>query len=147
MCSQRPNPSWKRRGGRAWRPTPPYNTRSRNKSLPRWALEGRTLRGVSFGLAPGGSFHSLRRVSSLDNFEAARSEFQRKFRERRANSGRGKTPEFSVLLRWGAMAPGATGTSWGGGEVSCPALFFPLQNGDELGFSTSNPLLSMCFPT
>ncbi|OXB60798.1 hypothetical protein ASZ78_005236 [Callipepla squamata] len=35
---------------------------------------------------PGGSFHSLRRVSSLDNFEAARSEFQRKFRERRANS-------------------------------------------------------------
>ncbi|XP_025052657.1 potassium voltage-gated channel subfamily H member 6 isoform X4 [Alligator sinensis] len=33
-----------------------------------------------------GSFHSLRRVSSLDNFEATRSEFQRKCRERRANS-------------------------------------------------------------
>uniref|UniRef100_A0A8C5U366 Potassium voltage-gated channel subfamily H member 6 n=1 Tax=Malurus cyaneus samueli TaxID=2593467 RepID=A0A8C5U366_9PASS len=43
-----------------------------------------------FRSRPGGSFHSLRRVSSLDNFEAARSEFQRKFRERRANSGRGK---------------------------------------------------------
>ncbi|NWX94011.1 KCNH6 protein, partial [Nothoprocta pentlandii] len=46
---------------------------------------------AAWGLArsrPGGSFHSLRRVSSLDNFEAARSEFQRKFRERRANSGR-----------------------------------------------------------
>ncbi|NWY29078.1 KCNH6 protein, partial [Pheucticus melanocephalus] len=41
-----------------------------------------------FRSRPGGSFHSLRRVSSLDNFEAARSEFQRKFRERRANSGR-----------------------------------------------------------
>ncbi|NXC03012.1 KCNH6 protein, partial [Orthonyx spaldingii] len=39
-----------------------------------------------FRSRPGGSFHSLRRVSSLDNFEAARSEFQRKFRERRANS-------------------------------------------------------------
>ncbi|NXS31761.1 KCNH6 protein, partial [Pomatostomus ruficeps] len=39
-----------------------------------------------FQSRPGGSFHSLRRVSSLDNFEAARSEFQRKFRERRANS-------------------------------------------------------------
>ncbi|XP_067397108.1 potassium voltage-gated channel subfamily H member 6 isoform X4 [Emydura macquarii macquarii] len=35
---------------------------------------------------PGGSFHSLRRVSSLDNFEVTRSEFQRKFSERRANS-------------------------------------------------------------
>nr|XP_025041733.1 potassium voltage-gated channel subfamily H member 6 [Pelodiscus sinensis] len=35
---------------------------------------------------PGGSFHSLRRVSSLDNFEVTGSEFQRKFRERRANS-------------------------------------------------------------
>uniref|UniRef100_A0A8C3PFL4 Potassium voltage-gated channel subfamily H member 6 n=1 Tax=Chrysemys picta bellii TaxID=8478 RepID=A0A8C3PFL4_CHRPI len=32
---------------------------------------------------PGGN---LRRVSSLDNFEVTRSEFQRKFRERRANS-------------------------------------------------------------
>uniref|UniRef100_A0A8C9N4U1 Potassium voltage-gated channel subfamily H member 6 n=1 Tax=Serinus canaria TaxID=9135 RepID=A0A8C9N4U1_SERCA len=42
-----------------------------------------------FRSRPGGSFHSLRRVSSLDNFEAARSEFQRKFRERRANSGKG----------------------------------------------------------
>uniref|UniRef100_A0A8D2QG90 Cyclic nucleotide-binding domain-containing protein n=1 Tax=Zonotrichia albicollis TaxID=44394 RepID=A0A8D2QG90_ZONAL len=42
-----------------------------------------------FRSRPGGSFHSLRRVSSLDNFEAARSEFQRKFRERRANSGEG----------------------------------------------------------
>uniref|UniRef100_A0A8C3U9D4 Potassium voltage-gated channel subfamily H member 6 n=1 Tax=Catharus ustulatus TaxID=91951 RepID=A0A8C3U9D4_CATUS len=41
-----------------------------------------------FRSRPRGSFHSLRRVSSLDNFEAARSEFQRKFRERRANSGR-----------------------------------------------------------
>ncbi|KFV81852.1 Potassium voltage-gated channel subfamily H member 6, partial [Struthio camelus australis] len=44
---------------------------------------------AAWGLArsrPRGSFHSLRRVSSLDNFEAARSEFQRKFRERRANS-------------------------------------------------------------
>ncbi|NXP13400.1 KCNH6 protein, partial [Thinocorus orbignyianus] len=49
-----------------------------------------------FRSRPGGSFHSLRRVSSLDNFEAARSEFQRKFRERRANSGRGKTPELSA---------------------------------------------------
>ncbi|NXR43335.1 KCNH6 protein, partial [Zosterops hypoxanthus] len=45
-----------------------------------------------FRSRPGGSFHSLRRVSSLDNFEAARSEFQRKFRERRANSGR-ENPE------------------------------------------------------
>ncbi|XP_062988161.1 potassium voltage-gated channel subfamily H member 6 [Elgaria multicarinata webbii] len=35
---------------------------------------------------PGGSFHSLRQVSSLEDLEAARSEFQRKFRERRANS-------------------------------------------------------------
>ncbi|NXG37336.1 KCNH6 protein, partial [Dromaius novaehollandiae] len=54
---------------------------------------------AAWGLArsrPGGSFHSLRRVSSLDNFEAARSEFQRKFRERRANSGRGKPTEFST---------------------------------------------------
>ncbi|NXA54802.1 KCNH6 protein, partial [Nothocercus julius] len=54
---------------------------------------------AAWGLArsrPGGSFHSLRRVSSLDNFEAARSEFQRKFRERRANSGRGKPMEFSA---------------------------------------------------
>ncbi|NWI48814.1 KCNH6 protein, partial [Calyptomena viridis] len=49
-----------------------------------------------FRSRPGGSFHSLRRVSSLDNFEAARSEFQRKFRERRANSGRGKPPEPSA---------------------------------------------------
>lgn len=72
---------------------------------------------------PGGSFHSLRRVSSLDNFEAARSEFQRKFRERRANSGRGKTPEFSVLLQWGAMAPGATGTSWGGRSLTLHCFF------------------------
>uniref|UniRef100_A0A8C0G0M9 Potassium voltage-gated channel subfamily H member 6 n=1 Tax=Chelonoidis abingdonii TaxID=106734 RepID=A0A8C0G0M9_CHEAB len=39
---------------------------------------------------PGGS---LRRVSSLDNFEVTRSEFQRKFRERRANSGRGKASQ------------------------------------------------------
>uniref|UniRef100_A0A8C3SA29 Potassium voltage-gated channel subfamily H member 6 n=1 Tax=Chelydra serpentina TaxID=8475 RepID=A0A8C3SA29_CHESE len=36
---------------------------------------------------------SLRRVSSLDNFEVTRSEFQRKFRERRANSGRGKASQ------------------------------------------------------
>uniref|UniRef100_A0A8C8RME2 Potassium voltage-gated channel subfamily H member 6 n=1 Tax=Pelusios castaneus TaxID=367368 RepID=A0A8C8RME2_9SAUR len=42
---------------------------------------------------PRGSFHSLRRFSSLDNFEVTRSEFQRKFRERRANSGRGKTSQ------------------------------------------------------
>lgn len=35
-----------------------------------------------------GSFHSLRQVSSLENLEAAKSEFQGKFRERRANSGR-----------------------------------------------------------
>ncbi|XP_066483306.1 potassium voltage-gated channel subfamily H member 6 [Tiliqua scincoides] len=34
----------------------------------------------------GGSFHSLRQVSSLENLEATRSEFQRKFRKRRANS-------------------------------------------------------------
>ncbi|KAJ6660553.1 hypothetical protein lerEdw1_017550 [Lerista edwardsae] len=34
----------------------------------------------------GGSFHSLRLVSSLENLEATRSEFQRKFRKRRANS-------------------------------------------------------------
>lgn len=69
-----------------------------------------------FRSRPGGSFHSLRRVSSLDNFEAARSEFQRKFRERRANSGRGKTPELSVLLREPrsrAMVPARLG-----GEVS-----------------------------
>ncbi|XP_072860150.2 voltage-gated inwardly rectifying potassium channel KCNH6 isoform X1 [Pogona vitticeps] len=33
-----------------------------------------------------GSFHSLRQVSSLENLEAAKSEFQGKFRERRANS-------------------------------------------------------------
>uniref|UniRef100_A0A674I898 Potassium voltage-gated channel subfamily H member 6 n=1 Tax=Terrapene triunguis TaxID=2587831 RepID=A0A674I898_9SAUR len=39
---------------------------------------------------PGGN---LRRVSSLDNFEVTRSEFQRKFRERRANSGRGKASQ------------------------------------------------------
>lgn len=75
-----------------------------------------------FRSRPGGSFHSLRRVSSLDNFEAARSEFQRKFRERRANSGRGKTPELSVLLREPrsrAMAPARLG-----GEVSYLALLF-----------------------
>lgn len=46
-----------------------------------------------------GSFHSLRRVSSLDNFEATRSEFQRKCRERRANSGRGKTHAVISLPR------------------------------------------------
>ncbi|NXE38465.1 KCNH6 protein, partial [Ptilorrhoa leucosticta] len=56
-----------------------------------------------FRSRPGGSFHSLRRVSSLDNFEAARSEFQRKFRERRANSGREK--------------PGALGSTAGASHV------------------------------
>uniref|UniRef100_A0A8D0H4E7 Potassium voltage-gated channel subfamily H member 6 n=1 Tax=Sphenodon punctatus TaxID=8508 RepID=A0A8D0H4E7_SPHPU len=41
----------------------------------------------------GDSFHSLRRVSSLDNFEVTRSEFQRQFRDRRASSGRGKASQ------------------------------------------------------
>lgn len=90
-----------------------------------------------FRSRPGGSFHSLRRVSSLDNFEAARSEFQRKFRERRANSGRGKTPELSVLLR--EPRSWATALAHLGGEVSYPALLFPLQSGDKRGLLPSPP--------
>lgn len=90
-----------------------------------------------FRSRPGGSFHSLRRVSSLDNFEAARSEFQRKFRERRANSGRenpgavGSTAGLRVL----AMAPAHLG-----GEVS---VSFPSAKGRLPGSSPHNPLLSM----
>lgn len=67
-----------------------------------------------FRSRPGGSFHSLRRVSSLDNFEAARSEFQRKFRERRANSGREKPR--SCRFYCGSQGSGnALSTSRGGG--------------------------------
>nr|XP_034991500.1 potassium voltage-gated channel subfamily H member 6 [Zootoca vivipara] len=56
------------------------------QELPSLGLRGsRPARGLGrFHL--GGSFHSLRQVSSLESLEAARSEFQRKFRERRANS-------------------------------------------------------------
>uniref|UniRef100_A0A803TW11 Potassium voltage-gated channel subfamily H member 6 n=1 Tax=Anolis carolinensis TaxID=28377 RepID=A0A803TW11_ANOCA len=39
-------------------------------------------------LQPKSRFHSLRKVSSLENLEVSSSEFQKKFRERRANSGR-----------------------------------------------------------
>ncbi|NXU88520.1 KCNH6 protein, partial [Xiphorhynchus elegans] len=64
-----------------------------------------------FRSRPGGSFHSLRRVSSLDNFEAARSEFQRKFRERRANSGRGNPPELSETSHVKPNPPNSTSDS------------------------------------
>lgn len=85
---------------------------------------------------PGGSFHSLRRVSSLDNFEAARSEFQRKFRERRANSGRGKTPEFSVLLRE-RRPQGPLARLGGGGLLPCTA--FPSAKWRLSGVSSLKP--------
>lgn len=89
-----------------------------------------------FRSRPGGSFHSLRRVSSLDNFEAARSEFQRKFRERRANSGR-ENPG-AVGSTAGVRALAAASAHLGGRSRS----LFPLQTADYWVFSP-NPLVSL----
>lgn len=90
-----------------------------------------------FRSRPGGSFHSLRRVSSLDNFEAARSEFQRKFRERRANSGR-ENP--GAVGSTAGVRDLATASAHLGGEVS---VSFPSAKWRLPGSSPQNPLVSL----
>lgn len=140
MCSQRPNPSWKRRGGRAWRLTPPYNTRPRNKSLPCWAHEGRALHGVSFGLALGAA-------STASAGSPPWTTLRLRGLSSRENSGKGGQTQVGknpgAVPTVGATVPGGgPGMSWEG-EVSYPARIFPLQIGDKLGSSPQNLLVSM----
>lgn len=116
MCSQRPNPSWKRSGGRAWRPTPPYNTRPRNKSLPCWAHEGRTLRGVSFGLAPGAA-------STASAGSPPWTTLRLRGLSSRENSGKGGQTQVGEKPRscrsyCGSHGPGRWSRHVSGGEVS-----------------------------